>query len=85
MQLHTISDTLLHAMENRIARPLNHLGEDAKLFSDEVDLLELLDEYLDGDDPPGKTPPSTHLKKNINNTSLPPQRIILTQYKNKNY
>ena len=51
-------------MENRIARALNRLGEDADLlFSDETDLLELLDEYLDGDDPPGKTPPSTHLKK----------------------
>ena len=64
MQLHSISDTVLHAMENRIARALNRLGEDADLlFSDEADLLELLDEYLDGDDPPGKTPPSTHLKK----------------------
>ena len=41
----------------------NVTGEDADLFSDEADLLELLDEYLDGDDPPGKTPPSTHLKK----------------------
>ena len=40
-------------MENRIARALNRLGEDADLlFSDEADLLKLLDEYLDGDDPP---------------------------------
>ena len=51
MRLHTISDTVLRAIENRIARALNRLREDADLlFSDEADLLELLDEYLDGDD-----------------------------------
>ena len=49
----------MHAMEDRIARALNHLGEDTD------GLLDLLDDYLDDDDPSGKTPPSTHLKKTL--------------------
>lgn len=57
MRLHTISDT---AMEDRIARALNRLGEDADLSTDEDGLLDLLDEYLDSDDPRGKIPPCTH-------------------------
>ena len=45
-------------MEDRIARALNRLGEDADLLSADTDgLLDLLDDYLDDDDPPGKTPP----------------------------
>lgn len=50
-------------MEDRIARALNRLGEDADLLSADTDgLLDLLDDYFDDDDPLGKTPPSTHLK-----------------------
>ena len=45
-------------MEDRIARALNRLGEDADLLSADTDgLLDLLDDYLDDDNPPGKTPP----------------------------
>lgn len=50
-------------MEDRIARALNRLGEDADLLSADTDgLLDLLDDYLDDDDPLGKTPPSIPLK-----------------------
>jgi hypothetical protein len=50
-------------MEDRIARALNRLGEDADLLSADTDgLLDLLDDYLDDDDPLGKPPPSTPLK-----------------------
>ena len=42
MQLHTIGNTA-HTMEERIARALNRLGEDADLLStDEDGLLDLL-------------------------------------------
>ena len=61
MQLHTISDTVLHAMEDRIARALNRLSEDADLSADTDSLLNLLDNYFDDDNPLGKIPPSTHI------------------------
>ena len=39
-------------MEDRIARALNCLGEDADLLSADTDgLLDLLDDYLDRDNP----------------------------------
>ena len=49
--------------DQRIARAinhLNHLGEDADLFSfDAVGLLELIEDYFDTDDPPGNSLPIT--------------------------
>ena len=45
-------------MEDRIARALNRLCEDAGILSANTDgLLDLLDDV----DPLGKTPPNTHL------------------------
>ena len=43
-------------MEARIARALNLLREDADLFAaDQDDLLDLMDEFFNDDDPPGNT------------------------------
>ena len=53
-------------MEDRIARALTRLGEDADLLSADTDgLLDLLDDYLDDDDPLGKTPPKYPLKNTL--------------------
>ena len=48
--------------DQRIARAINHLGEDADLFSsDAVGLLELIEDYFDTDDPPGNSSPFTDI------------------------
>ena len=50
-------------MEDRIARALNRLGEDADLLSTDTDgLLDLLDDYFDDDNPLGTIPPNARLK-----------------------
>ena len=74
-------------MEDRIARALNRLGEDADLLSADTDgLLELLDDYLDDDDPLGKTPPSTHLKIQyyITTTTTTQHHTLISGFNNNN-
>ena len=87
MRLHTISDTVLHmhAMEDRIARALNCLGEDMDLSADTNCLLDLLDDYLDDDDPSGKIPPSTHYYSTTNITkSNNVILLVITEFNNNN-
>ena len=40
-------------MTERVARALYILSEDAGLLSSTDNLLELIEDYFDGDDPPG--------------------------------
>ena len=76
----------MHAMEDRIARALNCLGEDADILSTDTDgLLDLLDDHLDDDDPSGKTPPSTHYYSTTNTTkSNNVVLLVLTESNNNN-
>ena len=68
-------------MEDRIARALNRLGEDADLLSVDTDgLLDLLDDYLDDDDPLGKTPPNIHLKIHYYTTTTTKDTTTLITY-----
>ena len=46
--------------EERVARALRQLSEDAGLLSSTDGVLELIEDYFDGDDPPGKAQPHTH-------------------------
>ena len=43
--------------EERVARALHHLNEDAGFLSATDSVLELIEDYFDSDDPPGNVQP----------------------------